>query len=378
MREDIAGPQGASSRPMWETFEGMVREKAQEFIQQIMEEEVTELLGREKSERRSTVDSAEGYRNGYGKPRRLAMSSGTITLRRPRVRGVEERFESRVLPLFARRTKELGALLPELYLHGLAEGDFELAMRGLLGEGAPLSKSSIRRLRAGWTAEFEEWSQRRLEGREVVYVWADGIASERAERLHRAGANEVCSVLGRQPRFRLPHDQSEKVADLVPYEMRPATLRSRDNGPATRVEGRLIPVTPETRSGVPSHTHPDISVDPGMDEQFIRQRRCPIIEACGPPVGPLRSVEHGRPPIGARHQGPFVAHRGRPIHDNVDAERSNGRAHHNPGARGSSPTGRHHFHFRGPAAVWHKLKPAVCDGHGHNRGVGDGHHRRLA
>ena len=50
------------------------------------------------------------------------MSSGTITLRRPRVRGVEERFESRVLPLFARRTKELGALLPELYLHGLAEG----------------------------------------------------------------------------------------------------------------------------------------------------------------------------------------------------------------------------------------------------------------
>ena len=134
----------------------MVREKAQEFIQQIMEEEVTELLGREKSERSSTVDSAEGYRNGYGKPRRLAMSSGTITLRRPRVRGVEERFESRVLPLFARRTKELGALLPELYLHGLAEGDFELAMRGLLGEGAPLSKSSIQRLRAGWTAEFEE------------------------------------------------------------------------------------------------------------------------------------------------------------------------------------------------------------------------------
>ena len=29
MREDIAGPQGASSRPMWETLEGMVREKAQ-------------------------------------------------------------------------------------------------------------------------------------------------------------------------------------------------------------------------------------------------------------------------------------------------------------------------------------------------------------
>ena len=67
---------------MWETLEGMVREKVQEFIQQIMEEEVTELLGREKSERRSTVDSAEGYRNGYGKPRRptcaLTCSSGGV------------------------------------------------------------------------------------------------------------------------------------------------------------------------------------------------------------------------------------------------------------------------------------------------------------
>ena len=175
MRKDTAGPESASTTPTWETLEGLVREKAQELIQHILEEEVTELLGRTKSERKEAVDPAPGYRNGYGKPRRLAMSSGTITLRRPRVRGLEERFESRVLPLFARRTKEVGALLPELYLHGLAEGDFELALRGLLGEGAPLSKASIRRLRAVWTQEFESWAKRSLADREVVYVWADGI-----------------------------------------------------------------------------------------------------------------------------------------------------------------------------------------------------------
>ncbi|HSH74437.1 MAG TPA: transposase [Longimicrobiales bacterium] len=175
MREDIAGPPEQSTAPAWEALEGLVRQKAQKFIQHILEEEVTELLGREKSERRAAVDAAAGYRNGYGKPRRLAMSSGTITLRRPRVRGLEERFESRVLPLFARRTKELGALLVELYLHGLAQGDFELALRGLLGEGAPLSKASIQRLRQVWTEEFEAWSKRSLKGREVVYVWADGV-----------------------------------------------------------------------------------------------------------------------------------------------------------------------------------------------------------
>ena len=83
MRKDIAGPETESTMPLWEGLEGVVREKAQEFIQQILEEEVTELLGREKSERKAAVDAAHGYRNGYGKARRMSMSSGTITVRRP-------------------------------------------------------------------------------------------------------------------------------------------------------------------------------------------------------------------------------------------------------------------------------------------------------
>ena len=63
----------------------------------------------------------------------------------------------------------------ELYLHGLAEGDFDLALRGLLGEDAPLSKPTIRRLKAMWAGEFEAWNRRSLKDREVVYVWVDGI-----------------------------------------------------------------------------------------------------------------------------------------------------------------------------------------------------------
>lgn len=123
------GELAAVSSPTWETLEVWARVKIQEFVQGVLEEEVSELLGRQKSERRALVDSAAGYRNGYGKPRRLAMSNGTITVRRPRVRGLEERFESRILPLVVRRTKEVGELLPALYLHGLAQGDFELALR---------------------------------------------------------------------------------------------------------------------------------------------------------------------------------------------------------------------------------------------------------
>lgn len=161
---------------MWESLEEMARRRIQEFVQELLDEEITALVGRGRSERRPAV--SEGpvvYRNGYGEPRRLSMSCGTIEVRRPRLRGLEERFESRVLPLFKRRTEEVGELLPQLYLHGLAQGDFELALRGLLGEGAPLSASSIERLRGRWVAEYEAWRTRSLVGIEAVYLWADGI-----------------------------------------------------------------------------------------------------------------------------------------------------------------------------------------------------------
>ncbi len=103
------------------------------------------------------------------------MSNGTIKVRRPRVRGLEERFESRIRPLFKRRTEEVSHLLPQLYLHGLALGDFELALRGLLGDAAPLSAASIARLKAQWQLEFQEWRSRSLAELDIVYCWADGL-----------------------------------------------------------------------------------------------------------------------------------------------------------------------------------------------------------
>ena len=143
------------SRPSWEDVETFARQRIQTWFQRLLEEEVEELLGRPRYARRDGIDAPAGYRNGLGKPRRLTLSAGTITVRRPRVRGLAERFESRLLPVFKRRTEAVGQLLPTLYLHGLAEGDFDLALRGLLGDGAPLSASSIARLKASWQAEYE-------------------------------------------------------------------------------------------------------------------------------------------------------------------------------------------------------------------------------
>jgi len=167
-----------SSTVCYATLEQWARGQIQAQLQQILEEEVTTFLGRARHARRervSPVDPPQGNRNGYGKPRQFTMLNGTVTVRRPRVRDLTDRFESKVLPLFTRRTQEVGELLPELYLHGLSSGDFELALRGLLGEGAPLSASSIQRLKARFTLESEMWTKRDLSDLEVVYWWADGL-----------------------------------------------------------------------------------------------------------------------------------------------------------------------------------------------------------
>jgi transposase-like protein len=164
-----------SSKVVFQHLDSWLREKIQGFIQLVLEEEVNELLGRAKSQRRASVDSTSGYRNGYGKPRKLTTSSGTITVRRPRVRNLDQRFESRILPLFERRTKQVSELIPQLYLHGLSQGDFDLALRGLLGSEAPLSAPTVARLKARWQLEYEQWKSRSLAELEVVYLWVDGV-----------------------------------------------------------------------------------------------------------------------------------------------------------------------------------------------------------
>lgn len=163
-----------ASSVRWENLGTWVRGHVQGFIQQILEQEVSEFLGRQKSQRRSPLD-AHGYRNGYGKPRRLTLSCGTIMVQRPRVRDTEARFVSQVLPLFKRKSTTIEAVVPELYLHGVALGDFELALRGLFGEGAPLSGSTVARLKEKWQEDLALWQTRRVDDLEVVYCWVDGI-----------------------------------------------------------------------------------------------------------------------------------------------------------------------------------------------------------
>ena len=127
MEKQSTEVRGASS-VQWGNLEAWLRTQVQGFIQQILDEEVSVFLARPKSQRRTPL-SGGGYRNGYGKPRQLTLSCGTITVRRPRVRAGEARFVSHVLPLFKRKSTAIETLVPERSLHGLAQGDLDLALR---------------------------------------------------------------------------------------------------------------------------------------------------------------------------------------------------------------------------------------------------------
>ncbi len=126
-------------------------------------------------------------RDGHGPEREVQTGIGPVPVARVKIRdrgagdnGERVRFNSALLPRWARRTRSLDALLPVLYLRGVSTGDFQEALAALLGEDAPnLSPSVTGRLTAEWQAEYERWQGRDLTARRYVYVWADGVYSAR-------------------------------------------------------------------------------------------------------------------------------------------------------------------------------------------------------
>lgn len=96
--------------------------------------------------------------------------------RRIDAQGQRQRFASRILPPYMRRSPKVAEVLPVLYLRGLSTGDFQEALPILLGEDAAgLSPTNIARLTAVWAEEYHAFRCRSLADRDYVYVWVDGV-----------------------------------------------------------------------------------------------------------------------------------------------------------------------------------------------------------
>src|SRR5688500_8051384 len=168
---------GISSK---DVLSDVLRQGAQRMLAQAIEVEVAEWI-----DGHVEVTDLKGrrqvVRNGYLPKRTITTGIGLIDVEQPRVldrRAKEQRepFSSKILPPYLRKTKSLEELIPWLYLKGISTGDFSDALASLLGPSAKgLSAATVTRLKQFWEGEFQQWNQRSLEGKQYVYLWADGV-----------------------------------------------------------------------------------------------------------------------------------------------------------------------------------------------------------
>jgi putative transposase len=164
------------------TLDELARAGAQRMLRVALEAEVSAYVGGHR-EQRDADGTALVVRNGHARPRKVTVGSGTMEVRAPRVddrrvdeAGERQRFRSRILPPYMRRSPKVAEVLPILYLRGLSTGDFREALPVLLGEDAAgLSPTTITRLTAEWEQDYTAFRQRDLSERDYVYVWVDGV-----------------------------------------------------------------------------------------------------------------------------------------------------------------------------------------------------------
>ncbi len=154
----------------------LLRSGAQKPIAVAVEAEFGELLsqyaGRVDGQGRRVL-----VRNGYLPEREIQTGIGPVKVRVPKARdrsGSGVKFNSRLLPPYVRRTKQIAELLPWLYLKGVSTGDFQEALAALLGPDAKgLSPGTISRLKDRWRGDHAEWLRRDLSKKRYGYFWAD-------------------------------------------------------------------------------------------------------------------------------------------------------------------------------------------------------------
>ena len=161
-----------------QSLDELAREGARRMIAAALELEVEQYV-QSVRHLRDEEGHAQVVRNGKSHHERTVhMGGGSIKIRAPRVhdRRPDQRFASRILPPYMRRSPLLTEVVPILYLRGLSTGDFSEALEVLLGpEAAGFSATTITRLLRVWQEEYQVWRRRSLVKKQYVYIWADGV-----------------------------------------------------------------------------------------------------------------------------------------------------------------------------------------------------------
>ena len=162
---------GAERGSLLEHFEDVARAAVRLVFQTALEAEVTEFLGRERYARGER--EREGSRNGYS-DMTVKTTAGEVTLQRPKTRGTDEKFASRLLGSGVTRTNALESLVIAGFVRGLSVRDVEASLADALGPEATISKSTVSRVCEAIKDEFDAWKTRSLADVEVDYLFLDG------------------------------------------------------------------------------------------------------------------------------------------------------------------------------------------------------------
>jgi putative transposase len=160
----------------------IVREGARRMLAVALEDEVDAYVTAFANERDGTGHRLV-TRNGHAEPRTITTAAGGIEIEAPRVNdkrvddvtGERQRFASVIVPPWCRKSPKVTEVLPLMYLHGMSSGDFAPALEEFFGSAAGLSASVITRLTTQWQADQQTFAERRLDDRDFVYMWADGV-----------------------------------------------------------------------------------------------------------------------------------------------------------------------------------------------------------
>lgn len=193
MKNDTTSTIGLPASSPKDVLTEILRHGACELLAAAVEAEVAGYI----EEHAGHVDE-QGHRlvvrNGHHRERTIQTGLGSVAVKAPRVddrrvigkhpRGESvdpggkplERFHSKILPPYLRRTKSIEELIPWLYLKGISTGEFSEALAALLGPDAPgLSASTVVRLKEVWQHEYAAWNKRSLVDKRYVYFWVDGV-----------------------------------------------------------------------------------------------------------------------------------------------------------------------------------------------------------
>lgn len=156
---------------LFSSVEEVVRAHVRDFIEEIVEDELTVQL-----ERARYAREGSGYRNGH-RERTLLTTFGEMVLDLPRGRvqtgeGQAE-FRSAVLPKGRRLTRNAEALIAAVYLCGVSTRRSAVALAQALGPG--VSKSQVSRCLMSLKPDWEAWQRRDLSKDGIVRLILDGF-----------------------------------------------------------------------------------------------------------------------------------------------------------------------------------------------------------